>query len=105
MVSKIPYGKVATYKQVADLAGNKNSARVVGNILNKNKNFSLVKCFRVVRSDGSVGGYIGGNLNKEKMLKKEGIRVKNRKVVDFNKKIWKIDKKRLLKGKIQTLFL
>lgn len=77
IVSKIPKGQVLTYKQVAKLAGNSKAARVVGNILKQNylKNEKGVPCHRVIRSDGSIGGYAKGQKEKEKLLISEGVKV------------------------------
>jgi len=72
VVSKIPKGKVMTYKQVAAAAGNPKAARAVGNILNKNPNPVKVPCHRVIRSDGDIGGYAFGKKKKANLLKKEG---------------------------------
>lgn len=72
VVSKIPRGKVLTYKQVAKLAGKPNAYRAVGNILNKNKNYDEIPCHRVIRSDGKIGGYNKGKKAKIELLKKEG---------------------------------
>lgn len=71
VVSKIPKGKVLTYKEVAMKSGNSLASRAVGNILHKNTNPD-VPCHRVIRSDGKLGGYNKGQLNKIKILKKEG---------------------------------
>ncbi len=71
IVSKIPKGKVLTYKQVAQKAGSPNASRAVGNILSKNYD-PKVYCHRVIRSDGGMGGYNRGIQNKVKILKKEG---------------------------------
>lgn len=60
-----------TYKQVARLAGRSRAYRAVGNILDKNYDVR-VPCHRVIRSDGTLGGYNGGMRNKQKLLKKEG---------------------------------
>lgn len=67
----IPRGQVMTYKQVARLAGRPLAFRAVGNILNKNYDTG-VPCHRVIRSDGTLGGYNRGIRNKQKLLKKEG---------------------------------
>jgi len=69
-VSKIPKGKVLTYKQVAILAGRPKAFRAVGNLLNKNYN-PLIPCHRVIRSDGKIGGYNRGEFKKFGLLKKE----------------------------------
>lgn len=70
-VKKIPKGKTLTYKQVAKLIGNPKAYRAVGNALNKNCNPD-VPCHRVIRSDGSIGGFNGGTNKKKNMLEKEG---------------------------------
>lgn len=70
IVSKIPEGQVLTYKQVAEKAGNPRAYRAVGNVLNKNYNPSI-PCHRVVKSDGSPGGYNRGENQKIKLLKEE----------------------------------
>jgi methylated-DNA-[protein]-cysteine S-methyltransferase len=71
VVKKIPAGKVLTYKQVAVKIGQPGAYRAVGNILNKNYD-PAIPCHRVVRSDGTMGGYNRGALNKMKKLKAEG---------------------------------
>lgn len=71
VVSRIPRGKVLTYKQVAELAGSPSAYRAVGNILHKNIS-PEVPCHRVIKSDGSLGGYNGGTEMKERILKSEG---------------------------------
>ncbi len=71
IVSKIPKGKVLTYKEVARRAGKPKAYRAVGNILNKN-NDKNIACHRVIRSDGKIGGYNRGEKKKRLLLKKEG---------------------------------
>lgn len=78
-VRKIPKGKVITYKQIALGIGNKNSYRAVGNVLNKNHD-KKITCHRVVKSNGEIGGYNRGIANKIKILRKEGVDIKNNKV-------------------------
>lgn len=56
VVRDIPKGKTLTYKEVARRAGSPGAARAVGMIMSKNTDKS-VKCHRVVRSDGKIGGY------------------------------------------------
>lgn len=70
IVKHIPKGKVMTYKQVAQKAGRNFAFRAVGNILNKNKNPGI-PCWRVIRSDGKIGGYNKGERKKRELLKKE----------------------------------
>ena len=67
VVRKIPKGKTLTYKQVAKLAGNARAYRAVGNILNKNYD-SKIPCHRVIRSDGSMGGYNRGGIKRKKAI-------------------------------------
>jgi len=71
VVRKIPRGQILTYKEVARLAGSPRAYRAVGNILNKNRDFKNVPCYRVIRSDGKIGGYVFGAKKKEALLKKE----------------------------------
>lgn len=70
VVKKIPEGKTLTYKEVAERAGRPKAYRAVGNILNKNYNPDI-PCHRVIKSDGSLGGYNRGGEAKKRVLKKE----------------------------------
>ncbi len=70
VVRRIPKGQTMTYKEVARAAGRPKAYRAVGNILNKNYDPSI-PCHRVVRSDGSTGGYNRGTEMKETKLKQE----------------------------------
>ncbi len=72
---KIPKGKVKTYKQVAIAIKNPSSARAIGNAVAKNPYAPKIPCHRVIRSDGSLGGYSGkgGIKTKIKLLKNEGV--------------------------------
>ncbi|MEK7583576.1 MAG: MGMT family protein [Patescibacteria group bacterium] len=70
VVKKIPKGKTMTYAQVARKAGRPEAYRAVGNILNKNHN-PAIPCHRVIRSDGSLGGYNRGVAAKRKILESE----------------------------------
>lgn len=83
ILSRIPKGKVATYAQVARAAGSPRAFRAVGNACNKNPNSPQVPCHRVVSSTGLLGGYAHGPKKKIALLQKEGIRVKNNKILDF----------------------
>ena len=71
VVRRIPRGKTMTYLQVARAAGSPRAFRAVGNILNKNYD-PAIPCHRVVRSDGTIGGYNRGTDKKMEILKKEG---------------------------------
>ena len=71
---KIPKGKVKTYKEVAIAIKMPKSARAVANACAINPYSPKVPCHRVIRSDGTIGGFSapGGIKKKKKMLKKEG---------------------------------
>ena len=79
-VKLIPKGKVSTYSLVAKRTGKPKASRAVGNALNKNP-YKTVPCHRVIRSDGTVGGYAKGTKNKIKILQKEGVGVKSGRVL------------------------
>ncbi len=72
VVAQIPKGKTMTYKEVAERAGSPRAFRAVGNILNKNFD-SNIPCHRVVRSDGTTGGYNRGAKRKREILQEEGV--------------------------------
>ncbi|HEY4486838.1 MAG TPA: MGMT family protein [Candidatus Paceibacterota bacterium] len=71
IVSKIKKGKVLTYKEVAIRAGSPGAYRAVGTVLSHNWN-SVIPCHRVIKANGSLGGYNRGAEEKEKILRKEG---------------------------------
>ena len=72
---KIPRGRVKTYLQVAKAIGKPLAVRAVANAIGKNPYASKIPCHRVIRSDGSLGGYSGkgGVKTKRFLLQKEGI--------------------------------
>ncbi|MDC3173820.1 MGMT family protein [Candidatus Pelagibacter sp.] len=74
----IPKGKVKTYKQVAIAIKRPKSARAVANACGKNPYAPKIPCHRVIRSDGSLGGYSGngGTLKKRQLLKSEKVFIK-----------------------------
>jgi methylated-DNA-[protein]-cysteine S-methyltransferase len=80
VVKKIPKGKVLTYKKVAEIIGSPNSARAVGNALNKNTDYKSIPCHRVICSNGYVGGYIFGLNKKKKLLIQEKVLIINNKI-------------------------
>ena len=71
--AKIPKGQTRTYFQIARAIGKPGAARAVGNALAKNPLAPLIPCHRVVKSDGSLGGYSakGGRGRKRLLLKQE----------------------------------
>ena len=74
-VKRIPKGKVATYAQIAAMAGNERMARAVGNALHKNPEPGIIPCHRVVDSKGNLAGAFafGGEKVQEDLLKREGV--------------------------------
>jgi len=72
IVSKIPRGKTMSYAEVAKAAGSPKAYRAVGNIMHNNPGPKRVPCHRVIKSDGTIGGYAGGTKKKIALLKKEG---------------------------------
>ena len=74
-LKKIPKGQTRTYSDVAKAINKPKSVRAVANAIGKNPYAPKIPCHRVIRSDGSLGGYSGkGGINtKRKLLKSEGI--------------------------------
>ncbi len=87
LVKKIPKGKISTYKIVANKLNSK-AYRAVGNALNKNP-YKEVPCHRIIASNGHLHGYAQGLKAKKEILEKEGIKIKNYKVVNFEKVLFK----------------
>ncbi len=86
LVKKIPRGKVTTYKELAKALG--TSPRAIGQLLKRSKG---IPCHRVVRSDGTLGGYRGKNWKeKKRLLEKEGIKIKGKLIVDFGEVMFKL---------------
>ena len=73
-LKKIKKGEVKTYKEVAKAINRPKAARAVANACAKNPYAPKVPCHRVIRSDGTLGGFSapGGVKTKKKMLKREG---------------------------------
>ena len=81
-VKKIPRGKVATYADVAEMAGDRKMARAVGNALHKNPDPATIPCHRVVNSKGELAGEyaFGGAWKQAHILRDEGVEVVEGKV-------------------------
>jgi O-6-methylguanine DNA methyltransferase len=81
-VKKIPKGKVATYADVAEMAGDRKMARAVGNALHKNPDPSTIPCHRVVNSKGELAGEyaFGGAWKQAQILQSEGVEIVGNKV-------------------------
>ena len=75
---KIPKGKVKTYLEVAKAIGKPRAFRAVANAVGKNPYPLKIPCHRVIRSDGTLGGYSGkgGILKKRQLLKFEKVLIK-----------------------------
>lgn len=72
-VMRIPKGKVRSYKEVAWMAGSPNAFRAVARIMATNTDAN-VPCHRVIKSDGTIGGYgHGGEAKKRELLRHEGV--------------------------------
>ena len=84
LLAKIPSGKVVSYGDIAKALGHPRSSRAIGRILAHNPNPIIVPCHRVVKSNGKIGGFAYGEKKKMDLLEKEGIKVKNGLVKDFN---------------------
>ncbi len=74
-LKKIPIGTVKSYSEVAKAIGKPRAIRAVANAIAKNPYPLKIPCHRVIRSDGSLGGYSGkgGIKTKKFLLKKEGV--------------------------------
>lgn len=68
---KIPYGKLYTYKQVAEIIGKPKASRAVGGASRRNPTSIIVPCHRVVSTSGSLTGYGGGLKNKQWLIEHE----------------------------------
>jgi methylated-DNA-[protein]-cysteine S-methyltransferase len=93
---KVPRGKVTTYKLLAEAVGTK-AYRAVGQALRNNPYAPEVPCHRVVASDGTLGGFMGQHEGeklerKKALLKREGVEIKNNRVVDFQNVLFQIPK-------------
>lgn len=89
VVKRIPYGKVATYGQVAFLAGNPKWSRVVGYALHVNPDPDSIPCYRVVNRFGEPSkAFAFGGINEQIMLlRDEGVEVVDGRV-DLSKYLW-----------------
>ena len=82
---RVPEGKVTTYGDLAKAVGLENGQRVIGMVMKKNPFPVIIPCHRVVKSNGKIGGYVYGERVKSNMLLKEGIKIKDGKIIDFAK--------------------
>lgn len=89
-VKLIPRGKVATYGQIAALAGNPRWSRVVGYALHVNPDQNTIKCHRVVKRDGSLSEAFafGGENKQRELLENEGVRFDSNRKVIMSEFVW-----------------
>ena len=92
-MATIPKGKVTTYALIAKKLHTK-AYQAVGNACRENPYAPRVPCHRVVKSDGTIGGFAGKTKgktvrNKIELLRREKVRVKDGKIVDFEKVLFK----------------
>ena len=88
VVRRIPPGRVATYGDVAALAGRPRASRAVGNIMRSCGRLD-VPCHRVIAAGGRLGGYGGHELLKRSLLGAEGIHVSGSRVREFERIRWR----------------
>lgn len=74
-IRRLPYGSTCTYRDAARMAGSPRAWRAAGQALSANRHPLLVPCHRVIRSDGSTGGFSGPPGWKEALLKLEGVKL------------------------------
>jgi O-6-methylguanine DNA methyltransferase len=93
VVRRIPVGRVATYGDVAALAGQPRAARAVGNIMRDCRRPD-VPCHRVIAAGGRLGGYGGSEALKRALLAAEGVVVSGSKVRELDRVTWNPRKRR-----------
>lgn len=71
-LAEVPYGRTATYRELAERAGNPRASRAVGMVMNRNPIPIVLPCHRIVGSSGELVGYGGGLDRKERLLRLEG---------------------------------
>jgi len=92
-VRRIPPGRVATYGDVAAMAGRARAARAVGNIMRGCRRRD-VPCHRVIAAGGRLGGYGGSESLKRALLAAEGVAVSGSRVLELDRVRWKAARRR-----------
>ena len=85
LVRQIPDGMVSSYGEIAKALGDIRASRAVGRMMNQNPNADTMPCFKIVKSDGSLGGFGLGIEDKIRRLSEDGMEVKDGKIVNFKK--------------------
>lgn len=90
IVKQIPEGRVCTYGIIAELLGTKQSARMVGWAMNAAHSLPDIPAHRVVNRKGLLTGkhHFGTPTQMQELLEKEGIKVENNQIIDFEKHLW-----------------
>jgi deoxyribonuclease V len=89
LVRQIPEGKISSYGAVAEALGDKIAARAVGRMMNQNPNADTMPCYKIVHSNGQLGGFGLGIDDKIRRLNKVNIKVENDKIIDFSSVFFK----------------
>jgi methylated-DNA-[protein]-cysteine S-methyltransferase len=90
LLKEIPEGRITSYKEIAN-ALNTKAYRAVGSAMAKNKDLITIPCHRVVKSDARVGEYALGTEAKIALLEKEGVKIIDKKVQDFDTLLFRFD--------------
>lgn len=95
LCKRIPEGKISTYKILGKRLNTK-AYRAIGQCLKKNPYAPIVPCHRIVSNSGFIGGFKGKTSGKEiqekiKLLEKEGIKVKDNKIINFEKVLYRFE--------------
>jgi deoxyribonuclease V len=85
LVRQIPKRKISTYGAVATALGDRIAARAVGRMMNQNPDADTMPCFRIVHSDGRLGGFGLGIADKIRRLREDNILVNEGNIVDFDR--------------------
>ena len=87
---QIPEGRVTSYGAIAKYLGAAKSARMVGWAMNSSKNIEDVPAHRVVNRNGMLTGksHFGGSNAMQQLLEKEGVKVNDLQIIDFQKYFW-----------------
>ena len=83
---QVPKGYIVTYGDLSKAVNLQNGQRLIGRIMRNNPFPVIIPCHRVVKSDGSIGGYAFGQNIKKNMLLNEGIKTHRNKIINFEKK-------------------
>lgn len=82
---KLPKGRIITYAGLAKKCKINNGARFIGNVMRKNPDPTKYPCYKVIKSNGEIGSYSAGEgrITKIHLLKKEGVKIQNGKIINF----------------------